>query len=326
MKRAQLISNALCCLLIACGANDTPADGGSAGGATAGGAASGGGAGGGSAGGATAGGAAGGASAGGSAGGATAGGSAGGSAGGTVGTEVEPNSGAPDGGQLDSITAPGAKQGAVGTANDIDIFTVMLTAGTRWTWSLASNGSVLAPHLAVSEFANTVPALVSRGAAGGTASIEQLVLKTGTYAVIVRDSRNVPASTTQNAGSAAHTYTVSGAASVRAPMPVAVPSTTPGTLANRYASALYAFALTSSTAVTVNVRAKAKATPSDMDSRLTLFAKSTNQWVGTNDDLSGASTDSKLSGTLTPGDYWVVVDNVSETSNDLSFELVITSP
>jgi len=69
-----------------------------------------------------------------------------------------------------------------------------------------------------------------------------------------------------------------------------------------------------------------KAPASDLDTRLTLFNATTNQWFGTNDDISGSNTDSRLTGTLAAGNYLVVVDNLSETANDLSFQLAITSP
>jgi hypothetical protein len=239
-----------------------------------------------------------------------------------VPSEQEPN----DGPQVDTITAPGAKQGAIGTPNDVDIFTVTLNAGQQWRWTLDSQGSALAPHLSITEQGNSVPVLLARGTSGGSVTLEQLVLKSSTYAIIARDSRNVPAATSQNVGSPAHTYLLSSQSSARAPTMVSAPSTTPGALANRYASALYGLTLSTSSSVTFTVRAAAKTPPSDMDSRLTLFDKTRGQWAGTNDDVSASSTDSKLTGALQPGDYLVVVDNVSETANDLSFELVVSSP
>ena len=193
-------------------------------------------------------------------------------------------------------------------------------------WTLDAQGSPLTPHLSVSEGQNTVPVLVARGVAGGAVVIEQLVLKTATYAIIVRDSRNVPAASSQNAGSALHAYVLSAAATARTPVQVTVPSTTNGLLASRYASALHRFTVTTAAQFTLNVLAKNKAPASDLDTRLTLFNSTTNQWFGTNDDISGANTDSRLTGMLAAGDYLVVVDNLSETAVDLSFQLALSSP
>ncbi len=81
---------------------------------------------------------------------ATGGGSGGSGGGGSVDAgipfEVEPNNGA-TATQLDTITVPGAKQGAIGTANDLDIYALALTAGQRLRWTLDSSGSSLAPYL-----------------------------------------------------------------------------------------------------------------------------------------------------------------------------------
>jgi hypothetical protein len=239
--------------------------------------------------------------------------------------EQEPNNGA-TATQVNALPVPGAIGGAVGAANDIDVFQVVLQAGQQWKWTLDAASSTLAPHLSIVEQTNSVPLIVARGTAGGQVVVEQLVLKSSTYNLIVRDSRNVPSSTSQNQGSAAHTYSLTGAASTRTPQVIAVPGTASGTLASRYASALYGFTLTTATPVTLNARAKTKSPPSDLDTRLTLFKKSTNQWAGTNDDPSLSETDARLTGTLDPGEYWVIVENVSETAVDLSFQLAATSP
>jgi len=142
-----------------------------------------------------------------------------------------------------------------------------------------------------------------------------------TYLVIARDARNVPSATSQNVGSAQHTYVLAAVTSTVAPTTVLVPSTTAGSFASRYANAVFRFSLTASTAVTLNLNATG-----DADTRLTRFNTSTNQWFGTNDDLSVSNTNSKLTGTLTAGDYLAVCDNVSETANNLGFTLGITSP
>ena len=78
--------------------------------------------------------------------------------------------------------------------------------------------------------------------------------------------------------------------------------------------------------VTLKAVAVNLAVPSDVDTRLTLYNSTTNQWFGTNDDAAGLGSDSKLTGTLSAGDYLVVVDNVSETANNLTYQLVLTSP
>lgn len=335
MRRLRLL--AFVALVAACGSSSSGGGGGGGSGGSAGGGS------GGSAGGGTGGGVAGGAGGGNGGGsavdaGADAGVDAGFDAGlavdagadagtdaGMIPFEVEPNNGAAAG-QLDSITFPGAKQGAVGAANDVDIFLVSLTAGQQVRWTAAAQGSALAPHLSITESQNTVPILAARGVAGGAVSLEQLVLKTASYAIIVRDARNVPSTTSQNVGSPQHAYVVGSVASTRAPVQVAVPSTTNGTLPTRFASALFKFNVASAAMVTVNVLAKGKAPSSDLDTRLTLFNATTNTWLGTNDDLSGSNTDSRLTGTLPAGDYFAVVDNLLETANDLTFQLVVSSP
>lgn len=235
--------------------------------------------------------------------------------------ESEPNDGNAVG-EVNAVAAPGAVSGAVGTANDLDIFSVNLTAGQHWRWTLDGACGALAPHLAVVEQANSVPILVSRGATAGRATLDQLVLKTGTYNFIVRDSRNVPSGTTQNQGSANHRYVLGAEQSPRPATQVAVPSTTQATLPDKFNSLLFSFTLASSTPVTVHARTPA----SDVDTRLTLFSVTTGAWLGTNDDANGTTTDSTLTGTLPAGEYRALVDNLDEGATGLSIELQLTSP
>lgn len=243
--------------------------------------------------------------------------------GGTVPTENEPNDGNPT---TNALTAPATVAGAIGTANDVDVFMVDLTVGDQWKWSLDARGSAMTPHLTIMESANSVPIVVARGPAGGSARIEQLVLKTGSYAVIIRDSNNVPAKTSKNVGSPSHTWELRGEPSTRAALPLPVPGVVSGSLADPWDSALHGFTLTTSTQVTLEIKARTKSPATDLDTRLTLFNASMNLWMGTNDDQTAANTDSLLTGPLPPGDYRVLVENLDESATSLGFEVTATSP
>jgi hypothetical protein len=76
--------------------------------------------------------------------------------------------------------------------------------------------------------------------------------------------------------------------------------------------------------VTVIVRAERLASPSTLDSRLSLFNVTLNKSAGTNDDAAGGTTDSELGGALPAGDYIAVVENEGTNGADLSYEIDFT--
>ena len=62
-----------------------------------------------------------------------------------------------------------------------------------------------------------------------------------------------------------------------------------------------------------------------MDSRLTIVNKIDGTWVATNDDLSGAESDSRLgSEGLPAGTYVLVVENVDPKATAFGFEVAVT--
>jgi hypothetical protein len=237
--------------------------------------------------------------------------------------EVEPNNGPTDAGiESQLVSFPSRVTGAINPADDIDVLSASLAAGDVWTWTLDAKGSMLAPHLGVSELGNKVPTMVATAAGGASAEQEHFVLETETYFVIARDVRNV--GTSQHVGSPGHTWELTGRKTPRAPTALVVPSTAQGTLRTKTAISTYAFTLTQETGLDIELKATRKAPPSSVDSRMSLFDTTKKKWLITNDDISGSITDSKVGGLLPPSDYVLVVENIDPAATDLSFELVTT--
>jgi hypothetical protein len=190
-----------------------------------------------------------------------------------------------------------------------------------WTWSLTGTGGGMTPHLGVSENGNKVPTLAAIGA-----EQEHFVLESETYFLIVRDARNVPMSTSKHVGGPDLKWKLAARKLERTPTPATFPATLTGKLASKTSMALYAFSGMKDFAFDIVLRAQRKTPASNMDSRMSLYEKTTKKWVLTNDDDAAASTkDSHIGGALpVTGDYVVIVENVSPDATDLSFELMFT--
>ncbi|MHB8878322.1 MAG: hypothetical protein ACYC8T_31890 [Myxococcaceae bacterium] len=243
---------------------------------------------------------------------------------GSVQAETEPNNaGSPT--EVNAFSVPGELTGAIDPADDLDIFTAQLTAGQFWIWELspAGPGSTFVPHVAVAEHANVVPNLVAKSATAAVVTQEHFVLTSGRYNFIVRDARNLGSS--QHVGGPGLTWRLRGQRATRTPTVLALPATVPTTLAHRQAVALYRFTLATPVNVDVQVLCSGKAAPSDMDPRLTLYNVTQNAYLQTNDDRSLSDVDSRLFGTLPAATYDLVIDNVSPTAADLSYELRVTT-
>jgi hypothetical protein len=238
----------------------------------------------------------------------------------TMQTEVEPNDGKTTT-EVGTMTLPGQMNGKIDPANDIDIFSIALSPGDFWEWTLTPTSGDLAPHLVVFDTApnNLNPTVLVAGTAGQPLPLQHFVLRPGTFVAAVRDARNVPTPTGK--GGPAFGYAL--AARKKAPAPVAVtfPVTKTGKLASLGAVDLYTFTGTNGKGFDVIIRAKRKAMPSTLDSRLSIFDLTAKQAVGTNDDAQ-ATTDSQLgSASPLPSTYMVIVENEGTDATDLSYEI-----
>lgn len=236
--------------------------------------------------------------------------------------EKEPNDGklATD---VNAFPIPGDATGAIDPADDLDILSVTLNAGDLWTWTVAGSGG-MTPHLGISERGNKAPTMVATGAT--VAEQEHFVLEAETYFLIVRDARNVPMATSKHVGGPELTWRASARPLVRTPTPATFPTTLSGKLDKRSSIALYSFTGAKDLGFDIVLRAQRKSPASDMDSRMSLYEKTTKTWVLTNDDDVAAKTkDSHIGGILPiSGDYVVIVENVSAVASDLSFDLAFT--
>lgn len=238
--------------------------------------------------------------------------------------ESEPNDGTSET-DLDEVTAPGRVTGAIGKADDTDVFGVDLVAGDFWTLTVDPGGSPVAPHLGVVQKGDRVPRLVAVGGPGQRTTQDVFVLASERYYVSVRDARNVPAASSQKVGSAAHTYALVAEKKTPTLVALPLPGTVQGTLASRSGAQLFSLKLVATTGFDLDVRARRRTPATDLDTRVSLFDVGRKTWLITNDDLSLSQTDSRLgSDALPPGDYVVVVDNVSQTATQLAFEIVTT--
>lgn len=241
---------------------------------------------------------------------------------GPVQHETEPNNGAVTDAsatpQTNAMTIPGSMLGAIDPADDIDIFTVPLAAGELWSWQIVSDGSSYVPHLTIfdTSAASLNPTvLVTAANASEAAHLDHFVLGAGSFVAAVRDARNVPAGTSQHVGGPTVTYRLVASKVAPAPTTVTFPSTVTGSL--KYVSnvALYSFVGTAGMKVKIVVNAQRKLPASALDSRLSLFNETAKTNVLTNDDASGTTTDSEITGPLpAAGTYYVILENEAAMS------------
>jgi hypothetical protein len=216
---------------------------------------------------------------------------------------------------------PGQMTGALDPANDVDIFAINVSAGEFYEWTLTPSGADLAPHLTVFDTASNSknPTRLVAGAPGKASTLSHFVLQDGSFVAAVRDSRNVPKGT--GVGGAGFGYVLEAKKVAASPTSVTFPSTKSGKLASLGALDLYTFDAVANTGFDIVLRAARKTPASTLDSRMSLFDKSTNKVLITNDDASGTS-DSQVGGTLpSTGSYIVVIESEGTDAADLSYEL-----
>jgi hypothetical protein len=234
--------------------------------------------------------------------------------------EAEPNN-ATDTSDLNAMTLPGQMTGAIDPAGDVDGFSLDLTPGDLWEWTLTSKKD-LAPHLVVFDTTkNTLnPVRLADGAAGDTIKLAHFVLRPGAFAAIVRDARNVSDPQAKKGGST-FGYTLSAQKKTLASVPVTLPATKSGKLASLSSLDFYTFDGTEGTPVEIILKAARKSVPSTLDSRMSLFNMTSKTTVITNDDAD-KTTDSEIVGNLpATASYLVVVENEGTDGTDLSYEL-----
>lgn len=235
-------------------------------------------------------------------------------------TESEPNDGRTET-ETNTMTVPGEMKGAIDPADDRDIFTVDVAPGELWQWTITP-AATLAPHLAVFDLApdNLNPSRVVFAEASETAVLDHFVLRAGKFVAGVRDARNVP--TPSGRGGPSFGYALRAVKRALTPVAATFPTTKTGKLAGPGALDFYAFSATKGTTFGIVINAKRKATPSTLDSRLSLFDLGRKKAIITNDN-AGASSDSQIGGEIPDsGDYLVVVENEGADASDLSYEIV----
>jgi hypothetical protein len=238
-------------------------------------------------------------------------------------TEKEPNGGNPAT-DVNAMTIPGTMSGAIDPANDTDVFTIAVSPGEMWEWTLAPVGADLAPHLTVFDTAagSLNPTRLVAGKAGAPSKLDHFVLRAGTFVAAVRDARNVP--TISGKGGPTFKYTLTAAKKAPNLVPVTLPGTKTATLASLSSLDLYTFDGKAGAGFDIAIKAKRKTPPSTLDSRMSLFDLTTKLTLITNDDAPGTS-DSQIGGTLpTTGAYVVVVENEGTNAADLSYQIDLT--
>lgn len=236
-------------------------------------------------------------------------------------TEKEPNNGTTKT-EFQTVSSPMIIKGAIGTADDIDLFGLKVQAGQRLVVEVTSGGTMQA-HLAVFDLADKLPAVVSAGPGPGAIAEYYALKDAATLLVGVRDRRNVGSS--QHVGGAKFTYTLSILPLKRAPIPMTTGSTKSSTLAPAGTVRVFSFKANKGDNWKIRVLASQLSPPSDVDSRLSLFCVDQKSWHGTNDNASGAGGDSLIQGAMPyTCTYHAVVENVQLGAAKLGFALKIT--
>ena len=237
----------------------------------------------------------------------------------TIATEVEPNDGKTPT-QLGAMALPGTMNGAIDPANDNDIFSVKLSPGDFWDWTATPTGNDLAPHVIVFDSAGGLnPNVVGFASAGQAAKLQHFVLRTGTFVVGMRDTRNVGAD--GGKGGPTYGYALTAKRGVPQPVSVTFPSTKTGKLASVGSVDLYTFTGTAGKGWDIVINAERKAPSSTLDSRLSLFDITAKKAIITNDNAAG-TTDSQIgSPDAAPSTYMVIVENEGKDGSDLSYEI-----
>lgn len=240
--------------------------------------------------------------------------------------ESEPNDGASLT-EINEVTVGAVMHGAIGTANDSDVFHFDAAPGTLYRLQLrADDGSPLLVHLTAMDAGRD-----GAGAGGdyvkidipgsSPANVEVLAMGQGGYYAVVRDARNVGGGGGE--GSSAHGYTLSvsivGQPNVT---PLVFPSTNSETLASAGAVKLYSFDGVAGTDFVIDMQASG-----DSDGRLILFSEATGDWIARNDDRGGGDSDPLLDAPLTAsGTMILMVENINPEASSLGFSLTSATP
>lgn len=237
-------------------------------------------------------------------------------------TEKEPNNGTTKT-EFQTVSAPIIITGAIGKADDIDLFGLKVQAGQRLVVKVTSGGTLKA-HLAVFDLANKLPTAVNAGPGNGAMAEYYVLQSAATLLVGIRDRRNV-GSGSQHVGGPKFTYTLSILPLTRAPIPITVGAEKKSSLSPPGAVRVFSFLAQKGQKLHLQVRARVLTPSSDMDSRLSLFCTGQKTWHGTNDDAPGTKGDSLLTGSMPfTCTYHAVVENVKLNASKLDFAIKIT--
>ncbi len=236
-------------------------------------------------------------------------------------SEKEPNDGKTPS-DLNLVTWPAAIVGSIGKAGDTDIFGINVKAGDRFVVKVKAGGP-FQPHLVIFDPLGKLPTAANAGPSDLFA--EYYCLKSGALYIGLRDRRNV-AKPPKNVGGPAFTYTLSIERLKRAPTPVTVSKEISSSLAPRGVVRVFSFSATKGLDMQITVDAKKLSTPSQVDSRLSLFHPGQKIWAGTNDDATSGLSDSLLKGPMPfTGTYHAIVENVKIDATDLRFAFRATT-
>ncbi len=184
-------------------------------------------------------------------------------------------------------------------------------------------GGPFQPHLVIFDPLGKLPTAANAGPSDLFA--EYYCLKSGALYIGLRDRRNV-AKPPKNVGGPAFTYTLSIERLKRAPTPVTVSKEISSSLAPRGVVRVFSFSATKGLDMQITVDAKKLSTPSQVDSRLSLFHPGQKIWAGTNDDATSGLSDSLLKGPMPfTGTYHAIVENVKIDATDLRFAFRATT-
>lgn len=248
-------------------------------------------------------------------------------------TEAEPNGGDPLT-DVNPIEVGWAMAGAIGTVGDADVYQLNTQAGHVYRLELTS--------AAASEMDGVLTVLdsgrndeppgedfvkVSKEPADSSAVLEFIAFGDGHY-IIVRDQHNIGGATV---GGAAFTY----ALRVRE-IPIAdrivreltFPAGFDDALDEAGGINLYSFNVDMGTDIEIDLDARDLDPKSDIDSRMTIWSKTTGTWGARNDDEMNTE-DSFIAAPLPiGGDLYLLVENVESVKplTDLRYHLTATLP
>ena len=235
--------------------------------------------------------------------------------------EKEPNDGQ-TATEYQSVSWPVKITGTIGKAADKDLFQITAKAGERFVVKVTPSGP-LQPHLVIFDPNNKLPTAANQGTMATIA--EYYMVKDGALFIALRDLRNV-AKPPQNVGGATFAYTLTITRLYRAAIPVTVSVEKSGTLSPAGTVRVFSYTATKGLDMQLTVKAKKLSSPSEVDSRLSLFHPGQRAWLGTNDDSSAGVSDSLLKGKMPfSGTYHAIVENVKLGAKDLRFAFRATT-